>query len=332
MIQRPNDDLALLDKLTAPEAPSMGTKLRRAGLGFFDAANRAYGGQGGSLERDIADERQKRADAVQKWILQRKMKESDRDYGFKEKEAEAGRTERQTDREFKSGEAQKERDWKSGESEKDREFKKEITYLDRISAEKIANLKESGQLNEKQSKRVQDLRKEAQNKDSYKSALTASRGLGISKKFAQDPDGFTDYGSLMAALKSLQGDQSVIREAELKQGINATSMINKAMNTVQMALTGQKLQPDQRQEIINAIRKIAGVSIDMYKEDVAPIFNQVKDEGLPMNHVFSDVDAMFKKYADIPEPLGGNKLQEWRDEDEKRLKELEEKERMSRKG
>lgn len=141
-------------------------------------------------------------------------------------------------------------------------------------------------LSKQKADRIENIRKEVQGSSAYTNIQTAERGLGIVKQFAEDPNGFTDYGTLMLALKSLQGDQSVIRQVELNEGKAATSLINKALNWVDQAIVGTSLQPEQRGQIVEAIAILGRGANASYMKFTAPHRAQVAAMGLPADQIF----------------------------------------------
>jgi hypothetical protein len=146
------------------------------------------------------------------------------------------------------------------------------------------------QLNEKQRKFVQGLRKEATTGvlgKQYATFATGQRMANSLEQFSQDPSGYKDYATLMGGLKSLQGDESVVREAEVRMGVNATSMINKALNYAQSAMNGKQLQPSQRKEMVDTIKILTDASRQQYMHSVKPILEQATMEGIDPELILS---------------------------------------------
>lgn len=145
-------------------------------------------------------------------------------------------------------------------------------------------------LTERQRKFTQGLRKEATTGvlgKQYATFATGQRMQNSLEQFAQDPSGYKDYATLMGGLKSLQGDESVVREAEVRMGVNATSMINKALNYAQSAMNGKQLQPEQRKEMIDTIKILTDASRQQYMHSVAPILEQAQMEGIDPELILS---------------------------------------------
>lgn len=122
----------------------------------------------------------------------------------------------------------------------------------------------------------------------YENLKLADSASAAIDEFAKNPSGYTDYGTLMLALKTLQGDTSVVKEAEMRMGRNAASLFTKAQNYVDRAANGESLQPKQRQEILKALKGLQGIRRDQYAKAARPIYEQAKRQNLPMNEVFSD--------------------------------------------
>jgi hypothetical protein len=108
------------------------------------------------------------------------------------------------------------------------------------------------------------------------------------ESFSQNPSGYSDYGTLMSSLKSLQGDTSVVREAELKLGKNATSLMNKASNALEQAVSGKSLQPEQRQQIVQVMGALSQGYDEAYRKAAAPTVETARKHGIPLSEVFDD--------------------------------------------
>jgi hypothetical protein len=164
--------------------------------------------------------------------------------------------------------------------------RKEAAELAR--AEKIKSKEDK--LSDTQRRFVQGLRKEATTGVLGKQYATFSTGQRMQsslEQFAKNPSGYKDYATLMGGLKSLQGDESVVREAEVRLGMSATSAINKALNSLQRAMTGESLQPEQRQQMIDTIEILTKASKEQYIQSVKPILEQAQLEGIDPNLILS---------------------------------------------
>lgn len=161
------------------------------------------------------------------------------------------------------------------------------------------------QLNEKQRKFVQGLRKEATTGvlgKQYATYATGQRMANSLEQFAQNPSGYKDYASLMGGLKSLQGDESVVREAEVRMGVGATSAINAALNYLDRLKSGKTLQPQQRQEMIDTIKILTDASRQQYMYSVQPILEQAEMEGIDPELILSGSLSGTKKTEETPVP------------------------------
>lgn len=178
-------------------------------------------------------------------------------------------------------------------------------------AQQSALKEKEGKLTERQRKFTQGLRKEATTGVLGKQYATYSTGQRMQsslEQFAQDPSGYKDYATLMGGLKSLQGDESVVREAEVRLGINATSAINKAFNYAQSAMNGKQLQPEQRQEMIDTIKILTDASKQQYMQSVKPILEQAQMEGIEPGLILSGSLSGAKQESNPEAPQAETKV------------------------
>lgn len=141
---------------------------------------------------------------------------------------------------------------------------------------------------------IKDLRKEVVASAPYKTALQGKRINEMLEKFNQNPTGYSDYGTLMGALKALQGDESVIREAEIKMGMQAGSLGDKIQNEWSKAASGQMLQPEQRKAIIGAAKIMSDISANNFRSHADPYLLQAQRMGLPTNEIFPEFSGVGK--------------------------------------
>lgn len=141
---------------------------------------------------------------------------------------------------------------------------------------------------------LKDIRKEVVASAPYKAALQGRRINEMLNKFNENPTGYSDYGTLMGALKALQGDESVIREAEIKMGMQAGSLSDKISNEWSKATSGQMLQPEQRKAIIAAAKIMGDISARNFKLHADPYLLQAQRMGLPTNEIFPEFSGVGK--------------------------------------
>lgn len=108
----------------------------------------------------------------------------------------------------------------------------------------------------------------------------AQRANGAIEAFMKDPTGYSDYGTLMTALKTLQGDQSVVREAEIRLGMQAGSFQDKILNQIESLRTGKSLRQGQRENILKSVKILGSIADKQYKEAIKPQLEQAKEEGI----------------------------------------------------
>lgn len=148
-------------------------------------------------------------------------------------------------------------------------------------AKELASMKSAGAAGDK--KFVRDLRKEATSGvlgKQYATFATSQRMSSALSEFQKDPSGYKDYATLMGGLKSLQGDESVVREAEVRMGMSATSLFDSLQNQLQKAANGKLLQPNQRKQMVDTIRILSDISKNQYMQSVQPILEQAEREGI----------------------------------------------------
>lgn len=144
---------------------------------------------------------------------------------------------------------------------------------------------------DKQDRFVQSLRKEAtagslgKMFNNYNTALRMGNAL---EQFAKDPGAYKDYATLMGGLKALQGDDSVVREAEVRLGMSATSLGNKIQNWTDRMISGKSLQPEQRAEMVQAVKILSETARKQYADAVQPILKQAQESGIDPNLIFSE--------------------------------------------
>jgi len=166
---------------------------------------------------------------------------------------------------------------------------------------------------QKQEAFIQSLRKETTSGALGKMFNNFSTTKKITKalsEFEKDPSGYTDYATLLGGLKALQGDESVVKEAEIRLGMNAASLADQVNNWTDRLISGRSLQPDQVKQIIKSVRILSGVARNQYKEAIQPIMNQAQSLGIDTKKLVGEgllddslqpsakKDPEIQKYAD----------------------------------
>lgn len=114
----------------------------------------------------------------------------------------------------------------------------------------------------------------------YTSVVNSKTALSDLTSFMENPTGYTDYGTLMRSLKVLQGDDSVVREAEMRLGQNAGSLSQKLQNYADQIATGRSLRPEQRQDIVNTLKVMDASATNQYNQAAQPYLEQARELGL----------------------------------------------------
>ena len=140
---------------------------------------------------------------------------------------------------------------------------------------------------------IQGLRKEAtsgQAGKAYENYAIAERMSESIAEFSKDPSGYSDYGTLMGGLKALQGDSSVVKEAEIRLGMNAASLTDRIKNWNDQLISGNSLQDSQRKEMIRVTKILSETARKQYSNTVEPIRQQAEQLGI-------NPDLIFRKSA-----------------------------------
>jgi hypothetical protein len=122
-------------------------------------------------------------------------------------------------------------------------------------------------------------------KNSFYTAKRMEMSIG---EFAKNPNGYSDYATLMGGLKVLQGDDSVVRETEIKLGMRSGSLLDKIKNEFMQAWDGKSLQPSQRKNIINTIKVMSDSARELYLRETAPAVVSAKRRSIPLNELFDE--------------------------------------------
>lgn len=160
---------------------------------------------------------------------------------------------------------------------------------------------------EKKDKFIQALRKETTSGalgKMFSNYNTATRMGSALEEFAKNPTAYSDYATLMGGLKALQGDESVVREAEVRLGMSATSLANKAKNWTDRLVTGKSLQPSQRDEMVKAVKVLSETARKQYADAVSPIMKQAEGIGINKDLLINEGFLSEKKSA----PDSSNKV------------------------
>lgn len=117
---------------------------------------------------------------------------------------------------------------------------------------------------------------------SYETAEASRKAF---EEFRKSPSGYKDYATLMSGLKTLQGDNSVVREAEIRLGMNAASLPDKLKNYYSSLANGQSLTDGQRKEIASVVGTMADIHKKKYMNVIQPILEQAKEKGIDDKYI-----------------------------------------------
>lgn len=177
-------------------------------------------------------------------------------------------------------------------SQKDLQKRKENLELKKAELKlKLQNAKSDKDRNKLIEKYTRDIRNDVTKGEKGKlfgAYTTANRVATIVDKFRQNPTGFTDYAALMNALKMLQGDDSVVREAEMRLGQEAQGLFNRMKNFPKKITSGQTLDDKMRKDIIDAAVIMSNSGKEAYIKSIQPDLNHAKELGIPLSKIIGE--------------------------------------------
>jgi len=103
---------------------------------------------------------------------------------------------------------------------------------------------------------------------------------------------YDHYNILLEAAKMLQGDNSVVRDPEMRAFMSSTNFENTLRNWVNNWTHGTKFEPTQIRDLYGTIQKGSSVSARQYKKMIRPILNAADKIGVPHENVYSK-DALY---------------------------------------
>jgi len=186
--------------------------------------------------------------------------------------------------------------YQSGENRQARKEADAQRSKDRAAALEVAKLQRETASETKRSEKLESYTKEMR-KDlvsgplakQYESVVNAKTALSDLDAFRKNPTGYSDYGTLMRALKVLQGDASVVRETEMKMGKAAGSLPQTLQNYIQQMADGRSLQPKQRQEILDTINQMDNSATSLYLRAAEPYLENARELGLNTNYILPGI-------------------------------------------
>lgn len=105
---------------------------------------------------------------------------------------------------------------------------------------------------------------------------------GTLENAATNPSAFGDIGTVFAFMKTLD-PRSVVRESEYATAAEAGSLLTRAKNYITKAEKGERLTPEQRQDILMMTRHLGSVYKDNYDAFLEPVKKQAKNRGVDID-------------------------------------------------
>lgn len=95
-------------------------------------------------------------------------------------------------------------------------------------------------------------------------ARKAKSGVKLMEETLKNPSGYKDFAATFALLKATQGDDSVIREAEMKLGLDLGSLPQKTKSKFMQFFTGEMRTSALRKEMLDTMKLLAKRAEDQY--------------------------------------------------------------------
>lgn len=112
-------------------------------------------------------------------------------------------------------------------------------------------------------------------------ARKANSGIKLMEETIKNPSGYKDFAATFALLKATQGDDSVIREAEMKLGLSLGSLPEKTKAKFIQFFTGEMRTPALRKEMLDAMKLLAKRANDQYLSAADATLHNAEQYGIP---------------------------------------------------
>jgi hypothetical protein len=123
----------------------------------------------------------------------------------------------------------------------------------------------------------------------------ATKAVSFFDKYLKDPNarsGSKDLVAFMASAKSIQGDDSVIREAEQKFVLNLGGLSDRLKGYAAKFFRGEVLPENVRKELQQALRLQQKNMHEQYMRGIKPIILQAQEEGIDLRLITSTLKEM----------------------------------------
>lgn len=136
----------------------------------------------------------------------------------------------------------------------------------------------------KENKFAQDLRKEIRGSKPAELYQTRRDSAINIADMVQNPGAYNDLGILFGYMKALDPG-SVVREGEQMMFTRTGDITDRVANLFNRFVSGETLQPGQRQEILDAVERLHKRSYDSYRQSLAPVSQQAQEFDLDMSRI-----------------------------------------------
>ncbi len=162
---------------------------------------------------------------------------------------------------------------------------KYVAHEDAKAKNKVALEEKQSQFNDKATERY---RNNVVGSPVYKNFNTI-HGMAKSVRSAMaDPSAYGDLSIIYGTIKGLDAG-STVREGEVGLMREFSSLKNSVLGTLQAAMNGQKLTPQQKQDAAHMMTRLESIARDNVRSQMAPTLNQARRLGLQENEIAPDL-------------------------------------------
>jgi hypothetical protein len=126
-----------------------------------------------------------------------------------------------------------------------------------------------------------------------KDYTAAKSSVGRLENIVNNASAFGDISAIFAFFKSID-PTSVVRESEFATGAEAGSTLDRIQNKWSRFSSGERLQPEQRQEIMRLLKHTNKVLLENYLDSVGPTIKAAEKKGADLQEVlpfYEDLQA-----------------------------------------
>jgi hypothetical protein len=165
---------------------------------------------------------------------------------------------------------------------------------------------------EKQNKEISDLRKELTSGtrgEMLKEANSLRKVKSLAEAYLKDPKAqpYVNVAVMLSGAKALQGDDSVVRQPEMRAMQEAGDVATKLMAQVRQAGTGDALSQVQKQQLVDALTTMSRIADKAYMDIAKPAISYAERNNLPLAEILGEGFLEQKKAVSSADDLENKK-------------------------